>query len=101
MINKEEILAKSRKSGDEMEGVVKDKSMKWTYITMVFVAAIFAFIRSEQGLPMMDLCVTVTASVMVGMIYRFIKTKDKSCLIIGIISMICCIIGIIGYVKGH
>lgn len=48
MINKEEILAKSRKSGDEMEGVVKDKSMKWTYITMVFVAAIFAFIRSED-----------------------------------------------------
>lgn len=45
---------------------------------------------------MMDLCVTVTASVMVGMICCFIKTKD-----IGIISMICCMIGIIRYVEGH
>ena len=40
---------------DERELQVKDKSMMWSYITMVFMAAIFSFIRSEQGLPMMDL----------------------------------------------
>lgn len=40
-MNKEEILRKAQKeSNDEMEVQVKDKSMKWTYISMVIAAGI-------------------------------------------------------------
>ena len=49
-MNKEEILRKAQKeSNDEMEVQVKDKSMKWTYISMVIAAGIFSFIRESQG----------------------------------------------------
>ena len=61
---------------DEIELQVKDKSMMWSYIVMVIMASVFSFIRSEQGLPMMDLCATVSGSVCAAMTYRFIKTRN-------------------------
>ena len=77
-MERNEILKKAQAERvDERELQVKDKSMMWSYITMVFMAAIFSFIRSEQGLPMMDLSATVSAPVFAGMTYRFIKTKKK------------------------
>ena len=51
--------------------------MMWSYIVMVIMASVFSFIRSEQGLPMMDLCATVSGSVCAAMTYRFIKTRNK------------------------
>ena len=103
-MNKEEILAKSRKENegcDEFQLQVRDKSMKWTYITMVVVAAIFAWVREEQGLPTMDLCATVGLSACAGQSYRFIKTKDKQYLIWAVITLLIGIFAIIRFLGGH
>jgi carbon starvation protein CstA len=103
-MNKEEILEKSRqenRGGDERELQVKDKSMLWSYIIMILMVVIFSFIRSKQGLPMMDLSVTLCASVCAGMAYRFIKTKNKQYLIIAIIALIVAIIATVRFFMGH
>lgn len=99
-MNKEEILAKSRKSEDEMTVQVKDKSFKWILITMVVLAAIFAFIRAEQGYPISDLTITVSGACFVGFVYRFIKTKDRYNLLLAIFTFISCIIGFYGFCIG-
>lgn len=99
-MNKNEILEKSRKSGDEMELQVKDKSFKWILITMVVLAAVFAYIRAEQGYPMSDLTITVTGSCFVGFIYRFIKTKDIYNLFLAIFTLLGCILGIYSFFIG-
>lgn len=99
-MNKEEILAKSRKSEDEMTLQVKDKSFKWILITMLALAAIFAFIRAEQGYPISDLTITVSGACFVGFIYRFIKTKDKYNLVLAIFTLISCIAGIYRFCIG-
>lgn len=50
-MDKKEILKQAQREGeDEREVQVRDKSLKWTYIAMVVVAAVFTFIRAEQGL---------------------------------------------------
>jgi len=91
IMERNEILKKAQAERvDERELQVKDKSMMWSYITMVFMAAIFSFIRSEQGLPMMDLSATVSASVFAGMTYRFIKTKKKENAIIALVMLTDC-----------
>ncbi|MCI6497967.1 MAG: DUF6442 family protein [Lachnospiraceae bacterium] len=47
-MDKNEILKMAQvENQDEMELQVKDKSMMWSYIVMVVMAAIFSFIRSE------------------------------------------------------
>ena len=75
-MEKKEILKRAQDEKlDERELQVKDKSMMWSYIVMVIMASVFSFIRSEQGLPMMDLCATVSGSVCAAMTYRFIKTR--------------------------
>lgn len=103
-MNKEEILAKSRKENercDEFQLQVRDKSMKWTYLTMVVTAAIFAEIRANKGLPMMDLCATVGLSVCAGQFYRFMKTKDKGCLIMAVVTLVIGVFAIIRFLGGH
>lgn len=101
-MDKNEILKQAQREGeDEREVQVRDKSLKWTYIAMVVVAAVFTFIRAEQGLPMMDLCATVSISVCVGQIYRYIKLKDKGCFIIGIITFVIAVVAVIRYFMGH
>jgi uncharacterized membrane protein len=103
-MNKEEILEKSRqenRGGDERELQVKDKSMMWSYIVMVFMAAIFSFIRSVQGFPFMDLSATVCSSVCAAMIYRFIKTRDKKYLRIAVIALIVAIAATVRFFMGH
>lgn len=98
----QEVLRKARQEGNhEMEASIREKSFRWTYLTMALVAAIFAYIRERQGQPMMDLCVTVCASVTVGQFYQFAKTKDKSCLIMGSITLFIGIVGLIRFVMGH
>ena len=82
-MERKEILKRAQDEKlDERELQVKDKSMMWSYIVMVIMASVFSFIRSEQGLPMMDLCATVSGSVCAAMTYRFIKTRNKEHLII-------------------
>jgi uncharacterized membrane-anchored protein len=101
-MDREEILKKAQaEKKDERELQVKDKSMMWSYIVMVLMAVIFSFVRSEQGLPMMDLTATVSASVCAAMIYRFIKTKDKSYLLIVLITVNVTIIATVRFFMGH
>jgi uncharacterized membrane-anchored protein len=101
-MNKDEILKKAQsEKNDERELQVKDKSMMWSYIVMVLMAAIFSFIRSEQGLPMMDLTATVSASCCAAMTYRFIKTKEKAYLFIAAIMLCVAVMAIVRFFMGH
>lgn len=101
-MEREEILKKAQaEKTDERELQVKDKSMMWSYIAMVLMAAVFSFIRSEQGLPMMDLCATVSSSVCAAMTYRFIQTKNRGCLNIAVITLIITVIAIVRFFMGH
>jgi hypothetical protein len=102
IMDKDEILKRAQaERKDERELQVKDKSMMWSYIVMVLAAAIFSFIRSEQGLPMMDLTATVSASCCAAMTYRFIKTKEKSCLFIALVMLSVAIISTVRFFMGH
>lgn len=101
-MNKEDILNRAQKEHtDERELQIKDKSMLWSYITMVIVAAIFSFIRSEQGLPMMDLTATVCFSVFANHIYRFIKTKERYYLLLAAVLFCIGVIATIRFTMGH
>lgn len=101
-INKEEILARSRKENkDELVISVRDKSMKWTYLVMVLAAAVFAFLRAQRGESITDLYVTVCASCAAGQLYRFFGTKDRGYLVLGIISAAMAAFGIVRYIMGY
>lgn len=101
-MNKEEILQKAQaEKKDEREMQVRDKSMLWSYLVMVLAAAVFSFIRSEQGLPMMDLCATVSASVFAGMAYRFVETKNKGNLIIALVMLFVAVAATVRFFMGH
>lgn len=102
IMDRDEILKKAQsEQNDEMRLQVQDKSMKWTYIAMVAAAAIFAYIRSEQGMPMMDLCATVCFSVFVGQFYRFLKIKEKNYLLLAVITLLLAIFSTVRFVMGH
>lgn len=103
-MNKEEVLARSRKeneNGDEMEKQVIAGSMKWTYVVMVLAAAVFSFIRSGQGYPIMDLTATVALSVAAGHIYRFVKCRERSSLIIACVMAAVSIFSTVRFFMGH
>lgn len=101
-MKREEILAKAQQEkNDEMEVRVRDQSMRWTYLAMVLTAAVFAFLRGERGEPMMDLCVTVCASVVAGQIYRFFKIRDRGCLVMGLIALVVGAIALARYCMGY
>ena len=101
-MNRDEILKKARQENrDEMAEQVKSRSMRWTYIVMVLTAAIFSFIRAERGETMMDLSVTVCASVAVGQAYQYIKLRDRGCLLLGLIALAVCILALARYCMGY
>lgn len=101
-MNKEEILKQAQnEKQDEMEIQVIEKSMKWSLIAMVIASAVFSFIRSEQGLPMMDLTATVCFAVFANHTYRFIKTKDKHYLFFAFIMICVVIMATIRFMMGH
>nr|WP_205396167.1 DUF6442 family protein [Streptococcus lutetiensis] len=101
-MNKEHILkmAQSEKR-DEMELHIKDKSMMWSYLVMVIVAALFSFIKALHGVPITDLTATVCASVGTTLAYRYAKLKDKQDLFIAIIMFIIALISTIYFVMGY
>lgn len=101
-MNKEDILkmAQSEKR-DEMELHIKDKSMMWSYLVMVIVAALFSFIKALHGVPITDLTATVCASVGTTLAYRYAKLKDKQDLFIAIIMFIIALISTIYFVMGY
>lgn len=101
-MNKEEILRKAQNGHeDEREIQIKDKSMLWSYVTMVLAAAIFSFVRSEQGLPMMDLTATVSISVFAGFFYRFIKTKERPYFLLSVVMLAVAVMATVRFAMGH
>ena len=49
-MDKEEILRKAQKEdSDEMKVQIRDKSMKWTYISMVIAAGVFSLYQRYAG----------------------------------------------------
>lgn len=101
-MDKEEILRMAQKEkNDEMEIQIKDKSMKWTYISMVIAAGIFSFIRDMKGYPIMDLTATVSISVAAGNFYKYVKCKDSAYLIISIIMLIVFAASTVRFFMGH
>lgn len=101
-MNKEEILKLAQKEkNNEMELQIKDKSMMWTYLAMVLTAAIFSFIKAEQGYPIMDLTATVCVSVCVGHAYRFMKGKDRTSLLIALIMLVTAVMATVRFFMGH
>lgn len=101
-MDREEILKKAQaEKQDELEIHVKDKSMLWSYIAMVIAAAVFSFIRSEQGLPMMDLTATVSFSVFANQMYRFVRTKERQYLLIAVIMAVVAVIATVRFMMGH
>lgn len=101
-MKKEDILIMAQQENrDEREAQVKDQSMRWTYIVMVLTAAVFAFIRAERGQPMMDLSVTVCASVVAGQLYRFIKTRERFCLILALVALATGSLALIRFCMGY
>ncbi len=101
-MNKEEILAKSRMAKtEEREVMVRDRSLRWTMLAMPAHSEIFDFIRESRGQSIMDLTVVLCGSCFVTFIYRFMKTKRKDCLILGIISAVAAILALIRFIKGY
>lgn len=96
------ILDKSRKEHrDEREEQVRDKSLKWTLITMVVLSAIFSYIRGTKGESMMDLSVIVCGSVCISFLYRYIKTKAKTYLFLAMICFAAALLSLVRYVMGY
>ena len=101
-MDREEILAKSRNAGeDERVQQVKAASFRWVYLAMVLSAAVFGFIRGEQGLPMMDLCATVCLSVGVAHLYQGIKLKNRFCILLGAVLMLMAMFATVRFFQGH
>lgn len=101
-MDKNEILRRAQQERqDEREVQIRDQSIKWTYVAMILTAAVFAAIRGSQGQPIMDLCATVCISVCTGQAYRYVKTKDGSCLVVAGITLIVAVIAMIRFIRGH
>ncbi len=101
-MDRDEILKRAQQEKhDEMEIQVKDQSMKWTYIAMVLAAAVFFVIRDRQGLPMMDLCATVSISVCIGQFYRYIRTRERSCLFIAVLMLAVSVMAAVRFFMGR
>ena len=101
-MNKEEILEKGRaENKDERDVAIRDQSIRWTFMTMVLLSAIFAYLRAAQGQTMMDLTVVVCGSVSVSFLYRFFKTKRKQLFLLGLVVLACAVIALVRYCTGH
>lgn len=84
-MDKAEILKKAQnEKDDELEIQVRYKSLMYSYVVMV-IAAVFSFILSKYGQPMLDLIATVSFSLFVCNAYRFVKTKEKIYLCLGLV----------------
>ena len=101
-MNKEEILEKSRaEQKDERDIVIRDQSIRWTFMTMVVLSAVFAYLRAAQGQTMMGLTVVVCGSVSVSFLYRYVKTKREDLLVLGLVLLICAVVALVRFCTGH
>ena len=100
-MDRETILKKAQGEEDEMVAQVRDKSIKYTYLALVCSAAVFAFLRGQNGQPIMDLCATVCFSVFAGRIYCFINTRDKANLFLAVVTLAMAVFATVRFFMGH
>lgn len=101
-MNKEEILEKGRaENKDERDVAIRDQSIRWTFMTMVLLSAVFAYLRAAQGQTMMDLTVVVCGSVSVSFLFRFFQTKRIDMLVLGMITLLCAVFALVRYCTGY
>lgn len=63
-MNKEDILKMAQTEKiDDLELQVKDKSIMWSYLVMIVLAALFSFFKALHGFPITDLTATICASI--------------------------------------
>ncbi len=85
-MKKDEILAKAHEEKtDEMENFVQDKSMKWIFMAMFICLCVFSYTRLERDMQIEDYAATLNIAASVGLIYRYVKAKQRQNLILGII----------------
>ena len=88
-MNKEEILSKAQKEGDEMEQAILTKSLG----IIPILCLVFVLIRiffAEYVIS--DLIVITLAQLTISEFYQYFKMKKKILLILGIITLILAII---------
>ena len=92
-MNKEEILSKAQKEGDEMEQAILTKSLGISTIIIPILCLVFVLIRiffAEYVIS--DLIVITLAQLTISEFYQYFKMKKKILLILGIITLILAII---------
>ena len=101
-MNKNEILKTSRlENKDEREDRIRDESVKWVFLAMIVISAIFAFIRGIRGESVLDLGVIVCSSLTVFQFYRYFKLRKREYLIYAIIAFCTAVICLIGFCLGR
>ena len=100
-MNKEDILKMAQTEKiDDLELQVKDKSMMWSYLVMVVLAALFSFFKALHGFPITDLTATICASVCANVFYRYLKTRKQQDLFLAITMFIIALIATIHFFIG-
>lgn len=84
---------------DYTELRVTNRSLKISYTAIVLIMAVFVFLRTNHN-TFIDFSTAVCGSVFAGMAYRFIKTKQVTCLVIALMSFIAMIVGIVRFTIG-
>ena len=101
-MNKDEILEKSRlENHDEREDVIRDRSLRWTLITMTVLSVAFASLRAYGGHSIADLTVVVCGSVGVTFLYRFIKTKQVYFLVLAVVLLAVAVFSLIRFISEY
>lgn len=101
-MKKEEVLEKSREENqDERNEIIRDKSLKWTLITMVVLSAVFAYLRAAAGQSTYDLAVVVCGSTSVSFLYRFFKMKQTQFLVMGILVAAAAVLSLVMFCTGR
>ena len=101
-MNKDEILEKSRlENHDEREDVIRDRSQRWTLITMTVLSVAFASLRAYGGHSIADLTVVVCGSVGVTFLYRFIKTKQVYFLVLAAVLFAVAVFSLIRFISEY
>lgn len=100
-MNKEDILKMAQTEKiDDLELQVKDKSMMWSYLVMIVLAALFSFFKALHGFPITDLTATICASICTNAFYRYLKTRKQQDLFLAIAMFIIALIATIHFFIG-
>lgn len=98
-MNKDEILEKSRKQGDEREKIIKVKSGSFDLLGTVIVLIFFMIWRFSNGQSLYDLAAIATSGGIFSSFFRYNSTKNIKFLLWGILYATITIFWIFMYIK--